>query len=155
MRFPANTDAQAGNLPNIAFVDPPYPIPDRRAARAYYNCELSADDHRDLVALLLAARCRVLVCGMPWGMYAEAFAEWTRHEFPVTLRSGRPGVEVVWTNYRDADACPLHDYRYFGDDKQQRQDLRRKVDRALARFRSMSAHERAAVLGAIAVEFEL
>lgn len=135
----------------VLFADPPYPVADRRSARELYACELTTAEHAELVRMLLRARCRVLVCGMPWGSYARAFRRWHRHEFPVTLRSGKPGVEVVWTNF--ADPFPLHDYRQFGDDKGARQDFRRVIARNLAKLRALDRHERAALLRAFASEF--
>lgn len=135
----------------FVYADPPYPIEDRRDPRARYRCELTSEQHDELVGLLRATRARVLVCGQPWGRYALAFQDWRRHEFPVTLRSGKPGVECVWTNYDDPH--PLHDYRYFGDDKRTRQDLRRVVSRNVARFDAMNRDHRVAVLRALAERF--
>lgn len=139
--------AEAWGPETVVFVDPPYPIADRRDARARYRCELDDAQHERLIAVLRRLRARVIVCGQPWGLYARAFADWQTHELAVVLRSGRPGVERLWTNY--ADPYPLHDYRYFGDDKQRRQDLRRRIGRQLDIFGAMNPHHRAAVLRAL------
>jgi hypothetical protein len=94
--------------------------------------------------VLRSLRARVLVCGHPWGMYSHAFRDWKRHEFKVGLRNGFAGIECVWTNFDDP--YPLHDYRYFGDNKRTRQDLRRRVERQLEIFDAMDKHHRAAIL---------
>lgn len=135
----------------VLFVDPPYPLEDRRSPRGRYNCELDTFAHKRLVELVQASRARVLVCGQSWGFYAHAFRNWKRHEFRVGLRSGNAGVECVWTNYDDP--YPLHDYRFFGDNKQVRQDLRRRIDRQVRLFAEMDRHHRAAILRALEHEF--
>lgn len=136
----------------VVYVDPPYPIEDRRDPRARYRCELTTADHETLLYTVRVelANARVLVSGQPWGLYARELQAWQRHEFPVILRSGKPGVECVWTNFRDP--FPLHDYRYFGADKRRRQDLRRQVRRNLEKFREMDRHARVAVLRALVAE---
>jgi 16S rRNA G966 N2-methylase RsmD len=144
--------AAAGDV--VLFADPPYPIADRRDARPRYRCELTLAQHERLIELLRRAAdygMRVLVCGHPWGLYPSAFADWTRHEFATGLRSGRRGIECVWTSY--PDPYPLHDYRYYGADKGARQDLRRRVERQLALFGAMDRHHRAAILRALVTTF--
>lgn len=136
----------------VVFADPPYPLADRRDSRARYRCELQDDQHHELAELLHETRARVLVCGHPWGLYPRLFRAWQRHEFPVTLRSGKPGVECIWTNYDDP--FPLHDYRYWGENKRVRQDLRRQVSRQLAKFNAMEKHQRAAVLRALVEQLD-
>ncbi|MCO5167848.1 MAG: 23S rRNA (adenine(2030)-N(6))-methyltransferase RlmJ [Planctomycetes bacterium] len=137
----------------VVFVDPPYPLRDRRDGRRRYRHELTDAQHEELAELLHATRARVLVCGHPWGLYPRLYRSWHRHELAVVLRSGGPGVECVWTNY--ADPWPLHDYRYWGADKRVRQDLRRQVARHLARFGDMNRHVRTAVLRALTDAYSL
>ncbi len=128
----------------LIFVDPPYPLDDRRSPATRYNCELTDADHRELAKLLKASRSKIIVCGYPWGMYPQLFRTWERREFRGVLRSGRPSIVCAWMNY--TDPYPLHDYRFYGADKQQRQDHRRQVERNLAKFGDMDKHVRAAVL---------
>lgn len=135
----------------VVFADPPYPLKDRRDTRHRYRCELDEEQHQELVRLLRATRARVLVCGHPWGLYPHAFSDWKRNEFPVILRSGKPGVEVVWTNY--ADPFPLHDYSFWGPNKRVRQDLHRQIQRHLGKFERMERHARAAVLRELVARF--
>lgn len=128
----------------VIFADPPYPLEDRRDSRARYRCEMTNEQHHRLAELLHATKAKVLVCGHPWGLYPKLYRGWKRHEFRVILRSSKPGFECLWTNYDDPGV--LHDYRYFGADKRTRQDHRRQVARAVAKFGRMDRHVRAAVL---------
>lgn len=143
--------ASSWGTDTVLFADPPYPIKDRRDARARYRCELDDKQHRRLVELLRASRARVLVCGHPWGMYPRAFADWKRHEFATGLRSGRAGVECVWTNFDNP--YPLHDYRYYGENKRTRQDLRRRIERQRTLFEQMNPHHRTAILRELVTAF--
>lgn len=138
-------------LETVVFVDPPYPIEDRRDARPRYRCELELEDHRRLLGKLKRLRARVIVCGHPWGLYPAELATWKRHEMRTGLRSGNAGIECVWTNYENP--YPLHDYRYFGADKRLRQDLRRRVERQVEMFRAMEPHHRAAILRELVTVF--
>lgn len=136
------------------FIDPPYPISDRRDPRARYRCEMTDEQHQQLLRILLSPLvcAHVMVCGFPWGMYDQALTgtrRWWRHDFKVVLRGGRMGRECVWVNY-DADTIRLHDYRYFGANKKVRQDLRRLVSRTVSKLRRLDPHRRQAVLDAIA-----
>jgi hypothetical protein len=138
---------------HFVFLDPPYPIRDRRAAQARYRYEMTDEDHHSLLYLLTAWShpARIMVCGFPWGCYNEELTEacgWHRHTFKVVLRGGRMGSECVWTNY--ADPYPLHDYRYWGDDKRVRLDTRRLISRTVAKLRRLDPHRRQAVIDAIA-----
>lgn len=139
-----------GSPRSFVFVDPPYPISDRRDPRPRYRCEMTDEQHQELIRMLKPARARVMVCGFPWGIYAAAFdgdPAWHRHDFKVTLRGGRRGMESVWCNY--ADPYPLHDYRYWGQNRKVRQDVRRLVSRTVSKIKRLDPHRRQAVLDAI------
>lgn len=137
----------------VVYLDPPYPIDERRTPRAYYRHELSPADHERLLAWMLRAPHRILVSGLPWGIYPETLepAGWQRHEFRVGLRNGRAGTECVWTNYRDP--YPLHDYRYWGRDKRVRQDVRRQLRRQVELYARLEPHRRALLIRALAERF--
>ncbi len=145
--------AYLGNPHTFVLVDPPYPIADRRDPRPRYRCEMTDDQHEQLLHLLIPARARLMVCGFPWGLYSKWFDGrdgWHRHDFKVVTRSGRAGRECVWVNY--ADPYPLHDYRYWGSNHKVRQDVRRLVSRTVSKIKRLDRHRRQAVLDAIARE---
>lgn len=153
--LPVLANGCLGEPDAFLFIDPPYPISDRRDPRARYRFELSDEQHHELLRMVLDpdVTAGVMVCGFPWGMYDEAFglAEgvWHRHDFRVVLRGGRMGSECVWVNY-DARDIVLHDYRYYGNNKKTRQDTRRLVSRTVSKLRRLDPHRRQAVLDAIA-----
>ncbi len=60
---------------------------------------------------------------------------------------GRPATEYLWMNYDAPDR--LHDYRYLGDDFRERERIKRKKQRWVARLERMDGLERKAILWAI------
>lgn len=136
----------------VLYADPPYPRGDRLDPRPRYAYELTDQDHHQLAKALRSARCVVMVSGYNRGLYAELFADWQRFDFRVILRSGKTAIESVWVN-QAWNGTRLHDYRYFGLNKQIRQDVRRKVSRTLTKLRRMDWHHRQAVLDAIRCEY--
>ena len=107
----------AYDLPDTFFyLDPPYVKSTRRSGE--YRCEMTDEDHRDLVARLLELEGFVLLSGYASDLYRPLEkAGWQRREFNVTCAaagrvrgSGMKGkgsvkdkqrrVEVVWANYQ-------------------------------------------------------
>lgn len=106
----------AYDLPDTFFyLDPPYVKATRRGGE--YRCEMTDDDHRDLVEQLLQLQGYALLSGYDSPLYRPLIkAGWQRREFSVTCSaagrvrgSGLKGkgnvtkkqqrVEVVWANY--------------------------------------------------------
>jgi DNA adenine methylase len=134
------------------FLDPPYPIGDRRDRRPRYRCEMTDEQHKQLAGLVYGARAKVMICGFPWGLYTGLFdrvSGWWRHDFEVIQRNGEMGTESVWCNY--TEPFMRQDYRYWGRDRKVRQDTRRLVSRTVNKLRRLDAHRRQAVLDAIAL----
>ncbi len=87
----------------LFYCDPPY-LPDTRAAAAVYRHEMSAADHRELLAVLRGCRGKVLLGGYPSELYDTALRDWDRHTFDLPNHAaggkakGRE-TEVVWANF--------------------------------------------------------
>jgi DNA adenine methylase len=94
------------------YLDPPY-LPATRKAGGY-RCEMSLEDHQELVTLLRSIKGKVMLSGYPSELYDSL--GWNRLEYPVTCRaagrtrnSGLQGsgavkekqkrTECVWLNY--------------------------------------------------------
>jgi hypothetical protein len=56
-------------------------------------------------------------------------------------------TEWIWMNY--SPPVQLHDYRYLGDNFREREKLKNKVKRWVARYKVMSLLERQALLSAL------
>ncbi len=117
----------------VHYCDPPY-VPDTRSELGTYSCEMTLDDHRELVDLLLGVKGMVVLSGYRHEVYRPLEdAGWRRLDFPTAcMATGRTGltgvrgkgsalalaprVESVWLNPRAVEARPeQRQLRLFGE----------------------------------------
>lgn len=105
--------------------------------------------HGELLAVLsrLSTKgVRLLISGYRSELYDRTLSAWRRVDYRTATRGG--GVtESLWCNF-DAPA-QLHDYRWLGSDFRERERLKRKKLRWLAKLRAMTPVEAAAIIAAI------
>jgi DNA adenine methylase len=137
------------------YADPPYLMESRRSRRQLYAHEMTDDQHAELldVALRLAGNpsgipVQVMISHYPHPLYAKALRDWRSFTFDAQTRGGSRAREQVWCNYDEP--AELHDARYVGDDKRQRERVRRRVKNWVNGLDRMLPDERQAVLDAIA-----
>lgn len=87
----------------LFYLDPPY-LPDTRSAPAVYRHEMTVEDHRELLDVVLATQGMVMISGYPNTLYDEALAGWTRYTFDLANHaasgaSKRRMTEVLWCNF--------------------------------------------------------
>jgi len=76
----------------------------------------------------------------------ESLSNWHTHSFHSTTHHGM-ATEWIWMNY--SPPVQLHDYRYLGDSFREREKIKNKVKRWVARYKVMSVLERQALLSAL------
>lgn len=132
----------------LVYLDPPYLLETRRSGRALYRCEFSGRaQHERLLDLVVGARCPIALSGYPSALYQERLGGWRCVTFEAMTRGGTLATEALWLNYPEPQE--LHDYRYLGRDRIERQRIKRKKERWRNRLSTMPAQERWAVLAAI------
>lgn len=132
----------------FVFCDPPYHPSTRRRARVYRH-DYSEADHEMLLDTLVRLPCMVLVVGYPCDLYEKRLESWRSSALLGASHAGRRH-ERAWMNY---ELSSLHDYRYLGVDYSERQRIRRKRDRLLARLERMPILERNALVAAISRKY--
>jgi hypothetical protein len=134
----------------LLYCDPPYLRSVRTTQRDYYREEFdSPKQHRELLSLLLTidpGKCAVMLSGYRSALYDALLEHWRRIDYRAGTRGG-VRVESLWLNF--PPATELHDFRFVGRDFRERERLKRKKARWLARLEKMPALERAAVIAAI------
>lgn len=153
---------EAGILPSnrtaadvVVYCDPPYLKSTRRSQNRLYEFEPGTDAvnddawHTRLLNVLNALPCYVLLSGYYSDLYEKLLPQshWRALTYKAITRSGRMATEYLWCNF--PEPLQLHDYRYLGRDKRERQRIRRKVERWRARWSGMATLERQAILAAI------
>lgn len=129
----------------FVYCDPPY-LPSTRSKASIYRHEMTAEDHAGLLDVVLRLPCHILIHGYPSAMYSAALWNWRTFRFRAMSRGGLR-TEQVWMNY--ADPAELHDYRYVGENKRQRERIRRRCRNWSASLARAGAHERGAILQAL------
>lgn len=141
-----NADA-AGSLESAAeyfvFCDPPYVMSERSGPQ--YACELTDDDHRRLIGVLRSLEVPVMLCGYSSEIYAS-LDPWRSIDHRVPTRRGLQD-ERIWMNYGRPER--LHDYRYWGDCRRNRERTRRRQRNWVSQLEAMSDRERDAMLEAL------
>jgi DNA adenine methylase len=136
------------SVATVVYCDPPYLSstlrdPDRR----YYGHGFGEEWlHGELLAVLSRLSVPVLISGYRSRLYDDMLGHWRRIDYGTATRGGAV-TESLWCNF-DAPA-QLHDYRFLGSGFRDRERLKRKKLRWLAKLRRMTPVEAAAVLAAI------
>jgi DNA adenine methylase len=87
----------------LFYCDPPY-LHETRASTGAYRFEMAEQEHKDLLAVLLGCKGKVMLSGYPSDLYDSMLAGWTRHTFdlPNHVAGGaekRRMTEVLWCNF--------------------------------------------------------
>ncbi|TAK97803.1 MAG: DNA adenine methylase [Rhodospirillaceae bacterium] len=134
---------------DLIYCDPPYLLSSRASQRGRYAHELSDVDHLRLLRVLLASPAMVMISGYHTSLYAEMLEGWNSIHFEAMTRGGHTATEWLWFNY--PAPVELHDYRFLGTGFRERERIKRKQARWVARLARMPLLERQALLSAIAV----
>lgn len=143
-----NLDLAADTL---IYADPPYLLETRRQMRLLYNFEYTRADHVEMLRLLRGLDCMVMVSGYASELYDEMLGGWHRETFITYDRGNNQRQESVWMNF--ASPTELHDYSFLGDGFRERERIKRKKQRWVAKLRKMPKLERQALLAAIREAF--
>lgn len=127
---------------HLIYADPPYPFSVRRSQVDIYANEWSDEDHRRFLGYLYRSRCNVVVSSYENELYDNHLPGWNKKRIGVCVH-GSPRVECLYYNF---SVKALHQYDHVGDNKTDRQRIRRKIERWAARLRSLPAVERNAIL---------
>jgi len=130
------------------YIDPPYLMDTRSSGRIMYAHELNEADHEVLLEIILTLDCMVMISGYPNAMYDDTLSIWHTHTYQTTNRGGGHVTEKLWMNY--PTPILLHDYRYLGSNFRERERLKRKRLRWIARLEKMLPLERNCLAAAIA-----
>ena len=130
----------------VVYADPPYPIPTRRNGAKIYRHEMTEDDHADLLDVLVSLPCLVLISSYWSEMYSERLAGWRLLKFNAQTRAGT-ATECLWMNFPPPQV--LHDPRYVGKNKRERERIRRRARNWRRTLERIPPLERQAIIDAL------
>lgn len=119
----------------LIYCDPPHPPSTRKSSKRYKD-EMTEEQHKALLELLLRFECDIVISTRPNELYAEMLKDWKRIEFQSRQRIGS-ATEWVFMNYQTIDE--LHEYTYLGKDFRERQLIKKKVNRWTENFKQLPA----------------
>lgn len=129
----------------VIYCDPPYLL-STRTSRHRYKFEMSDDDHAQLLTLLQAMKCRVMISGYPSALYSARLKAWRCISYRTRTR-GRTLTECLWLNF--PEPTELHDWRFAGRDFRERLKLKRQATRWLNRLDKMPSLQKGYLLNLI------
>tara|TARA_R110002096_G_scaffold403766_2_gene601296 strand:+ start:687 stop:1364 length:678 start_codon:yes stop_codon:yes gene_type:complete len=127
---------------SFLYADPPYVHAARRQQKLYQH-ELTDADHERLCRLLKRWPGMVLLSGYDNEIYRRLLPGWRTAEFRTMTHTGLR-LEKIWMNFPEPKR--LHDYRFLGKDRTDRQRIRRKIERTKARLAELPPLERHAII---------
>lgn len=130
------------------YADPPYLLYTRRRSSPIYAYEFNTEaEHAALLNLLLSIPCAIALSGYWSNLYGQKLQNWRCLSYLARTRGGSTATEYLWMNY--PEPFELHDYRYLGTNYRDRERIKKKKTRWVARLRRMNRLERLALLEAI------
>ena len=134
----------------LIYSDPPY-LKHTRSSGRRYRFDYEEGDHIELLELLKALPCQVILSGYPSALYDEALDDWHHLEIQVMNQAG-VRTEKLWFNFTPER---LFWAGYAGKNFTDRQRIKRKAQSWAQRYQAMPRGERLAVFSAMmAVEAE-
>jgi site-specific DNA-adenine methylase len=131
----------------FVYCDPPYLIETRRQSRPIYLHELPREDHERLLSVIKNVPAPVAISGYYSGLYATELRDWRYITYQAVTRGGSIATEYLWMNY--PAPVELHDYGYLGENRTDRQRIKRKIARWERKLANMPTLERQALLSAL------
>jgi hypothetical protein len=125
------------------FCDPPYIMETRSSPGRIYKYEYTAEQHVDLLKLLVSLKCMVMITGYQHPIYDDALSSWRRKDYKTPTRGGLKD-ESCWMNY--PEPTELHDYQYLGNTFKKREQIKLKQERWIKRLKKMPILERRAMI---------
>lgn len=126
----------------LVYSDPPY-VPATRRRAAIYRHEYKIEDHIELLKVLSALPCMVILSGYDSSLYHDYLVGWETKHFRTMTQSGMR-TECLWFNFRPPAA--LHDARFIGENFRERQTIKRRQERLQTRIREMNPIERSELI---------
>lgn len=128
----------------MIYLDPPYLKETRKSKYPIYQYEMDRDQHERLLKAIINRNEYIMISGYNSDLYRFFLADWRVETFQTMTRGGSVATEHLWMNY--PEPTTLHDYRYLGIDRTDRQRIKRKIERQIKRLDRLDRYERQAIL---------
>lgn len=132
----------------LIFCDPPYLFDTRVSQQKLYGQhEWSYEDHVMFLNLLKGSTCNIIITHPPHILYENMLTGWSIKDFTYINSAGNKCADRCWYNYPTPTI--LQDFTYLGSDYRQRELIKNKTTRHMAKLQRLPAAERNAILSAV------
>lgn len=128
------------------YFDPPYLKSARKNSQDLYKYEMSVSDHQNFLSQALNIKSNCMISHYPCSIYDEALSTWNKVLFQSMTRKGL-ATECIYMNY--FPPFLLQDYRYLGKNYIDRQRIKRKVARWIAKINALPFNEASLLVASI------
>lgn len=137
---------QTDLVDNFIYADPPYMMNTRRSNKKIYDNEMTEKDHINFLNIMLRLNASIAISHYKCQLYDEMLSGWRKLPYKVQTRKGST-TEYLYCNYPVPGS--LHDYRYLGKDRTDRQRIFRKVKGHIDKLNELPLYERQAIMEGI------
>jgi len=138
----------------LIYADPPYPDGVRSSPGKIYEDELLTDqEHTEVLDLLLAMPCKVMLSSYENDLYNRKLKHWRREQYHTVNRAGTRVVETVYLNF--PEPAELHDYTHIGDDRRDRWRMEKRLRNWTGQLINMKPAERGAMLSRLSAAMDV
>jgi DNA adenine methylase len=100
---------QRFNHPNVLiYCDPPYMLQTRHGKQ--YRCEMTDEEHEELLDILLSHKGKVLLSGYDTKLYQSKLSGWHRETTTAYSQVCSKKQEVLWMNYKPANQMNMAEF---------------------------------------------
>ncbi|MBY0485927.1 MAG: DNA adenine methylase [Flavobacteriaceae bacterium] len=120
------------------FLDPPYLL-DTRTDKELYKYEMSQSDHVQLLNEALQLNCNCMIIHPKCELYDTMLTNWNKVEIKIRYNR-KTSIECLYMNYNKP--TELQCYDYLGSSCWNRQQIKRKGDRLVEKFKNLPVLEK-------------
>jgi len=139
-----------GNKERVFYFDPPYMMNTRSYQLPIYKFDWKPADHTRFIKAMLKMKCPTMISHYPCPLYDNAFKSWRKITYNSMTRAG-VREESLYMNF--PQPVLLQQYAHVGENFTDRQRIKRKVARLVAKLQKEQPQERAAILSAVIDNF--
>jgi DNA adenine methylase len=129
---------------SLIYLDPPYLLTERRNHKQLYDNELTDQQH--ILEWCVKQKCMIAISHYPCKLYDKILKGWRKMEYKIQTHGGTM-VEALYMNYPEPEQ--LHEYTYLGDNRTERQNIKRKIDALVKKLKALPPQERNAIIEAV------
>ena len=121
------------------YLDPPYLLSSRKYQKPTYKYELSVENHKKLLELVLNLPFKIAISCYPNELYGSILKDWRYIQFESSTRQGL-ATEMLYMNYDSP--TELHDYRFYGETFRERELIKKRFKNITKKIEMLPVIER-------------